>query len=380
MSEPLDLSYRLLASRYLRKQAKQLAEQFEGLRKADDIEYVHRARVASRRLRAALKMFRGCFEKRLMKKWAKQIKAVTQDLGDARDKDVQIEFLCGVLGDVTDKACAPGIARLLAELEHERENLQPGVLKAVRRLEASKVLEEMQSAAKVLLADAKSEVETYGPAACEPTRPYILRGLQDLLHYEPGLDDPEDHDRHHAMRIAAKRFRYTLEIARPAYSGDLDPMIDAVKKVQTLLGDIHDCDVWQDHITAFAEDEKARVMAHFGSMGRYAHLEPGIEHLRKERHERRCQLFRELAAFWQELTRQGMWDRLVRVVQTRSGQPGAAGSSPVVSLPTEVTSPASAAPPVAEHAPTPPPPKLLAVPRKANGTPPRDPRPAILPR
>ena len=32
---------------------------------------------------------------------------------------------------------------------------------------------------------------------------------------------PEQHERHHAMRIAAKRLRYTLELARPVYSGDL---------------------------------------------------------------------------------------------------------------------------------------------------------------
>ena len=53
----MDSGYRLLAARYIRRQAKQLAEQFDGIRAAEDIEFVHRARVATRRLRAALRMF-----------------------------------------------------------------------------------------------------------------------------------------------------------------------------------------------------------------------------------------------------------------------------------------------------------------------------------
>ena len=49
-----------------------------------------------------------------MKRWRKQIRRVTEGLGDGHDKDVQIEFLCGILSAVTDKSCFPGIARLLA--------------------------------------------------------------------------------------------------------------------------------------------------------------------------------------------------------------------------------------------------------------------------
>ncbi|MFH1922387.1 MAG: CHAD domain-containing protein, partial [Planctomycetota bacterium] len=57
----MDGSYQLLAGRYVRRQIRQLIGQLEGMRKADDIEFVHRARVASRRLRAALGIFRDCF-------------------------------------------------------------------------------------------------------------------------------------------------------------------------------------------------------------------------------------------------------------------------------------------------------------------------------
>jgi CHAD domain-containing protein len=371
MDDTLDLTYCLLAARYVRKQARQLAEQLEGVRKADDTEFVHRARVASRRLRAAMRMFRRCFEKRQAKKWRKQIRAVTRGLGDARDKDVQIEFLCGILGAVTDKACAPGIARLLAQLEHERELLQPNVLKAVRRLESSQVLEEMQTVGKEMLAAAKAGAESYGPPACRPIRPFVERHLEDLLQYQESLQRPEDQEQHHAMRIAAKRLRYTLEIAKPAYAEELDDIIDATKKLQTFLGDIHDCDVWQEHLEVFAREERSRVQAHFGGSGRFARLEAGIEYLRAERRNRRSQVFRELVLFWQALKQQGLWERLVRVVESRSRQsgpdvpPASAALSAVLAL----------GQPLAPLAPKP-----AAPHQRPNGSGPRESRPVALPR
>ncbi len=55
-------------------------------------------------------------------------------------------------------------------------------------------------------------------------------------------DRAEDEDLHN-MRIAAKRLRYTLEMFRPALTGDGPSLIDAVKELQERIGTIHDADV-----------------------------------------------------------------------------------------------------------------------------------------
>jgi CHAD domain-containing protein len=320
MSESPDLTFRTLAGRTVRRQAKHLAEQFDGIRTGEDIEFIHRARVASRRLRAALRIFRDCFESKQIKRWGKQIRRVTQGLGDARDTDVQIEFLCGVLGQVSEKACTPGIARLLAQLEHYRERLQAEVVEAVDRLEAGSALGEMLSVTKQMLADDKAEGQSRNTVARDRTRQSILRGLEEMLCHQESLRDPEDCLQHHAMRIAAKRLRYTLELAKPVYKGRLDESLEAVKHVQTLLGDMHDCDVWEEHLDAFAEEERARVLAHFGHVARYGRLEAGIEYLRRERREHRRQVFDELVQYWQKLNQQGLWDNLVRLSDPCGGQ------------------------------------------------------------
>ena len=147
----MDSGYRLLAARYIRRQAKQLAEQFDGVRAAEDIEFVHRARVATRRLRAALRMFHDCFARKQFRRWRKAIRRTTAKLGDARDRDVQIELLCGTLSALNAKECFPGISRILVQLERDRERLQRKVVKAVDRLEAQGILRQMRRATKRIL-------------------------------------------------------------------------------------------------------------------------------------------------------------------------------------------------------------------------------------
>jgi CHAD domain-containing protein len=336
---PVDASYLALAAKYIRRQAKQLAEQLDGVCRAEDIEFVHRARVASRRLRAALRMFRRCFGRKTVKRWRKQIRRVTSELGDARDIDVQIEFLCGAMHSVHQPACYPGIARLLVQWEHRRGLLQTNVVKAVERLRSSGVLEEMQAVAKRALADPKTEaISVPSPIACRETAKHIRRRLKQALRYQDSLCDPQDLQRHHALRIAAKRLRYTLEIAKPVYDQQLEPIVEAVKKVQTLLGDVHDCDVWLQRLEAFAAAERENVLAQFGGAGPFSRLSVGIEYLRQDRGNRRQQAFGELVEYWEALQRQGLWETLLGIVAVPGEQPAkppapAAASLPPPSLP-----------------------------------------------
>jgi CHAD domain-containing protein len=44
----------------------------------------------------------------------------------------------------------------------------------------------------------------------------------------------------HRLRLISKRLRYTLELFRRCYPGELDERIDALKRVQDLLGEIND--------------------------------------------------------------------------------------------------------------------------------------------
>jgi CHAD domain-containing protein len=307
----MDCDHRQDAVKYIRQQARQLARQLDGVRAAEDIEYVHRARVATRRLRASLAMFGHCFAAKRVKRWRKEIRRLTRSLGDARDRDVQIEFLCGALSALTAKECFPGIAHVLVQLEHDREQLQRQVVKAVDRIEADGVLRRIRLEAEDFLDKPGSMPAClHAPAACEPIKRHVQRQLDDLFQYEGSLADPEDRVRHHAMRIAVKRLRYTLEISRPVCQGRLDAAVETVKRLQTLLGDIHDCDVWLDHLDAFASEQRDRLIAMFGHAGRFLRLQPGIEYLRDDRRTYRQTTFEEVVKYWAELKDGRFWDEL----------------------------------------------------------------------
>ena len=112
------------------------------------------------------------------------------------------------------------------------------------------------------------------------------------------------------MRIAAKRLRYTMEICGDLYKGSLDEPIKKVRKLQTLLGKIHDCDVWVQDIQAFLIDERNRTQEYFGYTRPMARLIPGIEHIRLERQDRHKELFAELNDYWQQLQEQSFWQTL----------------------------------------------------------------------
>lgn len=295
----------------MRRQVKQLAAQLDGVRAAEDIEFVHRARVATRRLRAAMRVFDGCFGHGKMRRWRKALRQTTAKLGDARDRDVQIELLCGDLATLTARECFPGISRILIRLEREREVLQRKVVKAVNRIEAQGILREIRRATKRIMAEAGPAADTVQtPAACKRMGKHIRRQLDAMLQHQDSLGDPNDRQQHHVMRIAAKRLRYTLEIARPVCPGQLEEALEAAKKVQSLLGDVHDCDVWLEHLDAFAANDRRRMAAIFGHAGRFTHLQPGIEYLRQDRQQHRQAAFAELVSYWADLGRRQLWKRL----------------------------------------------------------------------
>jgi len=58
-----------------------------------DNKYVHQSRVASRRIRSALPLLESCFEQKAYRFWMRSVRDITRSLGQARDLDVQIEFL-----------------------------------------------------------------------------------------------------------------------------------------------------------------------------------------------------------------------------------------------------------------------------------------------
>lgn len=315
----IDHSFQLLACKYLRSQLEKLQKELGGARIADDIERVHQSRVASRRMRAGLSFFDKCFSAKKTKKWRKEIRKLTKNLGLARDRDVQIQFIKEFLSNLNEeqKQYERGVKRLLLRLEQNRQKLQPKVVKSVDAINSGGVLVDMHGEIeKVLFISRGEDIPLQSHFVFQHTQERVNRQLQELLSHQDSLANPSDKDGHHLMRISAKRLRYTLEICDLVFNGELKEMIKAVKKAQTYLGDIHDYDVWEDYLEQFIIKEKQRMVQYLGHSRSFTLIQKGLDYLKSECVKRRDILFGEFVEYWNRISDEGLWDKLLSKIDT----------------------------------------------------------------
>jgi CHAD domain-containing protein len=135
------------------------------------------------------------------------------------------------------------------------------------------------------------EVRGLEPAA--PLRPNAARivrtRLDELRSLAPAALEPSAATAQHDMRIAAKRLRYVLEIVGPCFDPEAKVAQDAAKRLQSVLGEIHDCDVMLPRAW-------------------------GVESLRDLLRTRRELLFRQFNDLWREETEKGTWAALERAL------------------------------------------------------------------
>src|SRR6478735_8652369 len=108
-----ELPYGEVAARVLEVRGRELIEHSANVLDMDDIERVHSMRVATRRLRAAIEIFRPCFPRDEGKAALKQVKELADALGERRDRDVAIDSL-DTFAESMPAPDRPGIQSLVA--------------------------------------------------------------------------------------------------------------------------------------------------------------------------------------------------------------------------------------------------------------------------
>ncbi len=284
------------------------------MRAAEDIEFIHRMRVASRRIRSCLPLFKECFPSGKYSVWRKEIRNITRALREARDADVEIAFLKAYIDKLEEENLRPGAERFLLRLRQRRERVQPRVIKALDRLLESGVVKDMEKSCRKMRRE-KRNAGANSPETYQKALVHITSRLEEIFAHEPSVYIPENIEEHHAMRIAVKRLRYTMEVFSPLYEDGLKNQLAVCKKLQDMLGDLHDCDVWMDYLPQFMEEERAYSLDYFGQDGSFGILEPGLLHLQKHLRERRSAIYEEFAACWKNLQEQNIWNNLKQFVQ-----------------------------------------------------------------
>ena len=315
MKKKFNLNLQIYGANVLITHLTALVQEMEGVRLAQDIEAVHRMRVASRRLRAVLPLFGQQVVGKRHLEWIKAVRGITRALGLARDSDVQIDSVSNFL----ESAQSPnriGIRRLLLRLRQQRADLQPKVMKELNKFEKSGVVSEMaQTLAPFNIYYDRLDANDAG--LIKLANQAIRAGMAEYLDFDEIVEQPEKVAELHAMRISAKRFRYTLETFAPLFEENLKDYLKALRSGQDMLGTIHDCDVWGDFIPQFMEEERQRTEEYFGSLRSFKRLIPGLTLYQNARRSEREDVYNDFRDAWKRWTTDGLWADLIAVLDAR---------------------------------------------------------------
>lgn len=303
-------------ARFMLAQVHSLEREIQGVTYARDPECIHRMRVASRRLRYALDLFWDCLAGKKAKGWRDEIRKVTHALGNARDLDIQIAELTNLYQDWLDAKYKPGYNRLLLRLKQKRTKAQKKVNKTIFKLTESEALAKLSERLEKHLADADA-VDLKSPELAQKALDAIEEALGEFLRFADIVDQPENSDKLHAMRIAGKRLRYTMEIFAPIYADELRPYIIVMKDIQDQLGEYHDNDVWENWLPKFVDKERARIEDYFGNAGPLKRLLPGLHNLMEDRTQAKAAAYEAFALNWQTLAEEHVWDHLRELLRAK---------------------------------------------------------------
>ena len=283
-----------LASGSFRLQVEQCFSRQYGLGYAEDIEYVHEMRVALRRLRAALRVFDGAF-RGIPKDFGTGLRDLGAELGAIRDLDVFIASLRAFLLGAPEEH-RPFLRRFLRTLQTRRRAEYRNLLGFLE----SEEFRGLRDRCRVFFGAPPDSDQ--GPATTRrgrrPIRIEAPRLLRASLKTVTAYDQPLEHyspNGQHALRIACKKMRYTAEFLAHLYSGGLRELTGPMQKMQDLLGEVHDCDVYAGQVLEYAQ----RVMRRGGGMAAEKASDAFLIHIRR----RRDGQLRKAIAVWRQFLR-----------------------------------------------------------------------------
>lgn len=231
---------------------------------------IHDARVATRRLTAVVDVFEPVLKDRHRRPFVKALRRIRRRLRDLRDLDVQIDHLQRVRSPI---GIAPAAQWVLIRLRRRRQTLFAKISTRFDLHEAVVAL-GTSCALRDDLSQAPDAIDPCLARSLHAQFTDFARLADRLLAPQPTVAGSADADGHrdadpglsasegdagdatpHALRIAGKLLRYTLEIAR----ADGHPVAPAArrtyKRMQDLLGLWHDYVVLSDVAVQLALDQ-----------------------------------------------------------------------------------------------------------------------------
>ncbi|MBN2470185.1 MAG: CHAD domain-containing protein [Anaerolineae bacterium] len=225
-----------------------------GSRLGEDIEAVHDMRVATRRMRSALRIFEPYYRRKVIRPFIRGLRHTARALGDVRDMDVFIEKL-GVYQAGLPENGEHSLEPLLEMCQQRREQARTAL---IGHLNSPEFVTFVEGFDRFLTTPGAGALSADGLEGGSPPA-YLVRHVVPRLiytNYETvrAYETVLDHARIetlHALRIEFKRLRYALEFFEEVLGPEAKTVISEVKGVQDHLGDLNDAQVAGDFLRDF---------------------------------------------------------------------------------------------------------------------------------
>jgi CHAD domain-containing protein len=219
-----------------------------------DIEAVHQARVATRRMRSDLKTFKQFVAPAWADPLGEELKWLGAVLGAVRDADVLGERMRDHVEALPEEDRKPA-GRVLATLAAEREAAFAALQEAMASERYVDLLDAVVQAGQApVLTDAAASQD-----GAEALRGVVGKRWKRLRADAKAAGDADE--ALHGVRIAAKRTRYAAEAGRAVLGKPGNALASASADVQSVLGDLHDAVVAEGWLRGVARSRLASATA-----------------------------------------------------------------------------------------------------------------------
>ena len=225
-----------------------------------DTEFLHDYRIALRKIRSVLSLFKGVYEPQQTVELQARFAALMAPTGLLRDIDVYLLERRGFF-DLVPAMMHAGLERMFAILRDRRAGEQAGLAEHVRGKSYRK---EIKALSRLFAKRRKlTPGSNAGRAAYDFACELIWKRYRKIRRIADGLTAETPDAEVHELRIECKKLRYLMEFFGPVFPQEsFRDILKPLKKLQDSLGLFNDSSVQQAGLTAFVGslgDEPGRL-------------------------------------------------------------------------------------------------------------------------
>ncbi len=206
-------------------------------------EAVHDLRVATRRLLALFDLLRALIPRKRVQKIRRALKDQLDELDDLRDTQVLLADVSEFIHDI------PELKIFQEQLQKNEKTYLRHTRKAIRSRKTGELTDRIEKVGGMIAALPGEALREQTLAAADDRFARVLQTYAAM--------DTENIPSIHKLRVAFKKFRYTVEIVHPLLENFPAANFERMHNYQSMMGDIQDLEVATEQLIELKETASA---------------------------------------------------------------------------------------------------------------------------